>query len=123
MTLDDLTQEQVIPLLRSTEFPLAGRPLMAHGTHSASQMADLRIRARALALMHELIAHDWLDHDYIAQHTLGWEQLRDRALQWPPERAAEVCGIPVEQIRQLARAWGTAARHAHFRGAASPCVA
>jgi anaerobic selenocysteine-containing dehydrogenase len=63
--------------------------------------------ALALALMHELIASDWLDHDYIAQHTLGWEQLRERALQWPPERAAEVCGIPVEQIRQLARAWGT----------------
>ncbi len=63
--------------------------------------------ALALALMHELIAHDWLDHDYIAQHTLGWEQLRDRALQWPPERAAEVCGIPVEQIRQLARDYGT----------------
>ena len=63
--------------------------------------------ALALALMHELIAHDWLDHDYIAQHTLGWEQLRERALQWPPERAAEVCGIPVEQIRQLARDYGT----------------
>jgi len=61
----------------------------------------------ALALMHELIAHDWLDHDYIAQHTLGWEQLRERALQWPPERAAEVCGIPVEQIRQLAQDYGT----------------
>ncbi len=63
--------------------------------------------ALALALMHELIAHDWLDHDYIARHTLGWEQLRERALQWPPERAAEVCGIPVEQIRQLAKDYGT----------------
>lgn len=63
--------------------------------------------ALALALMHELIAHDWLDHDYIARHTLGWEGLRERALQWPPERAAEVCGIPVEQIRQLARDYGT----------------
>ena len=63
--------------------------------------------ALALALMHELIAHDWLDHDYIAQHTLGWELLRERALQWPPERAAEVCGIPAEQIRQLARDYGT----------------
>ncbi|MFN3376667.1 MAG: molybdopterin-dependent oxidoreductase [Burkholderiaceae bacterium] len=62
--------------------------------------------ALALALMHELIAHDWLDHDYIARHTLGWEALRARALQWPPERAAEVCGVPVEQIRQLAQAWG-----------------
>nr|WP_235505182.1 molybdopterin oxidoreductase family protein [Acidovorax sp. Leaf160] len=63
--------------------------------------------ALALALMHELIANDWLDHDYIARHTLGWEGLRARALQWPPERAAEVCGLPVEQIRRLARDYGT----------------
>ena len=63
--------------------------------------------ALALALMHELITQDWLDHDYIARHTLGWDQLRERALQWPPERAAEVCGVPVEQIRQLAKDYGT----------------
>ncbi len=63
--------------------------------------------ALALALMHELIVHDWLDHDYIEHHTLGWEGLRERALQWPPERAAEVCGIPVQQITDLARAYGT----------------
>ncbi|GAA6121403.1 molybdopterin oxidoreductase family protein [Acidovorax sp. FG27] len=63
--------------------------------------------ALALALMHELIANDWLDHDYIARHTLGWEGLRARALEWPPERAAEVCGLPVEQIRRLARDYGT----------------
>ena len=63
--------------------------------------------ALALALMHQLITHDWLDHDYIAQHTLGWEGLRERALQWPPERAAEVCGVPVQQIIDLARAYGT----------------
>lgn len=63
--------------------------------------------ALALALMHELIVHDWLDHDYIAQHTLGWEALRARALQWPPERAASVCGLSVEQIQSLARDYGT----------------
>ncbi|PTT35797.1 molybdopterin oxidoreductase [Acidovorax sp. HMWF018] len=63
--------------------------------------------ALALALMHELIANDWLDHDYIARHTLGWDPLRERARQWPPERAAKVCGIPVEQIRQLAQDYGT----------------
>ncbi|PZO12012.1 MAG: molybdopterin oxidoreductase [Burkholderiales bacterium] len=63
--------------------------------------------ALALSLMHQLITHDWLDHDYIAQHTLGWEGLRERALQWPPERAAEICGIPVQQITDLARAYGT----------------
>ncbi len=66
--------------------------------------------ALALALMHELITHDWLDHDYIARHTLGWQNpqagLRQRALQWPPERAAAVCGVPLEQIEALARDYG-----------------
>ena len=63
--------------------------------------------ALALAMMHELITHDWLDHDYIAQHTTGWPALRERALQWTPERAAQVCGIEAEVIRDLAQAWGT----------------
>ena len=63
--------------------------------------------ALALALMHELIVHDWLDHDYIAQHTVGWDQLKARALLWPPARAAEVCGVPVAQITALARDYGT----------------
>ncbi len=63
--------------------------------------------ALALAVMHELIVHGWLDQDYIDRYTLGWAGLRDRALQWPPERAADVCGVPVAQIRQLARDWGT----------------
>lgn len=63
--------------------------------------------ALALAVMHELIVQGWLDQDYIDRHTLGWDGLRERALQWPPERAAQVCGVPVEQIRRLARDWGT----------------
>ena len=62
--------------------------------------------ALALALMQQLIVHDWLDHDYIARHTLGWQALRERALEWPPERAAEICGIPVAQIESLARDYG-----------------
>jgi anaerobic selenocysteine-containing dehydrogenase len=72
--------------------------------------------ALALALMHELIHHDWLDHDYLAQHTLGWELMRTRALQWPPERAAAVCGITPEQIRALAQAYGAC------RGEAGPAA-
>ena len=62
--------------------------------------------ALALALMHELVTHDWLDHDYIARYTRGWPALRARALQWSPERAASVCGVPAEQIRSLARDYG-----------------
>jgi anaerobic selenocysteine-containing dehydrogenase len=65
--------------------------------------------ALALALMQQLITHDWLDHDYLAQYTVGWDLLRERALQWSPERAAAVCGITTEQIRALAKDYGTSA--------------
>ena len=62
--------------------------------------------ALALSMMHELIQNDWLDHDYLARYTLGWDGLRERALLWPPERAAKVCGITVTQIQSLARDYG-----------------
>ncbi len=65
--------------------------------------------ALALALMHELVVNDWLDHDYLTRYTLGWELLRQRALLWPPERAALVCGIVAGQIRALASDYGACA--------------
>jgi anaerobic selenocysteine-containing dehydrogenase len=49
--------------------------------------------ALALGLMHVLIRDDLLDHDYIARHTLGFDALRERALAYPPERVAAICGI------------------------------
>ena len=75
--------------------------------HEHIQLLPGTDAALALALMHELIVNDWLDHDYIAQHTLGWDALKTRAMEWPAERAAAVCGITVEQIRNLARDYGT----------------
>lgn len=65
--------------------------------------------ALALALMHELIVHDRLDHDYLERHVSGWPALRERALQWPAERAAAVCGITAAEIRGLAHDYGTIA--------------
>ncbi|NQW93833.1 MAG: molybdopterin oxidoreductase family protein [Polaromonas sp.] len=62
--------------------------------------------ALALAVMHELIENDWLDHDYIAEHTVGWAALKERALLWSPERAAAVCKASAEQIKSLARDYG-----------------
>lgn len=62
--------------------------------------------ALAFAIMRELIVNDWLDHDYIARHTLGWEGLCERAMAWTVERAAQVCGIDAAQIRSLAHDYG-----------------
>jgi anaerobic selenocysteine-containing dehydrogenase len=63
--------------------------------------------ALALALMHELITNSWLDEDYIVRHVDGYEALRERALAWPPEHAATVCGIDAQIIRDLAREYAT----------------
>lgn len=62
--------------------------------------------ALALALMHVLIAEDLLDHDYIAQYTLGFDQLRERVRDCSPEWAAALTGLEAEAIRALAREYG-----------------
>jgi anaerobic selenocysteine-containing dehydrogenase len=79
----------------------------AEKCHEHVQLRPGTDAALALAIMHELVVNDWLDHDYIARQTVGWEGLRERALRWSPERAAQVCGVPPEQIGSLARDWGT----------------
>jgi anaerobic selenocysteine-containing dehydrogenase len=63
--------------------------------------------ALALAMMHLLIAEGLLDRDYIARHTLGFDALAERVKQYTPQWAAGVCGLRVEEIVQLARAYGT----------------
>ena len=62
--------------------------------------------ALALAVMHELIVDDWLDHDYVDRHVDDWPALRERALAWTPERASLECGLPPAQIRDFARLYG-----------------
>ncbi|WP_051377932.1 molybdopterin-containing oxidoreductase family protein [Derxia gummosa] len=66
--------------------------------------------ALALGVMHVLIREGWLDHDYIARHTLGFEQLAPRAAEFPPERVAELCGITAQEVQTLAAVIGTRVR-------------
>ncbi|HEY8346628.1 MAG TPA: molybdopterin oxidoreductase family protein [Symbiobacteriaceae bacterium] len=80
--------------------------------HKTAREADWHISPRpgtdtalVLGIMHILIAEDLLDHEYIQKYTLGFDQLARRASQWPPERAAEVTGVPADAIRRLARLW------------------
>ena len=65
--------------------------------------------ALALALIHILIRDNWLDHDYINHYTLGFEALKQRAADFPPEKAAQICSLSVEQIEQLAAVIGQTA--------------
>lgn len=62
------------------------------------------------ALLHELIAQGYIDRDYIAAHTVGFDELAALVADWTPERAAAVCGLDVRDIRRAACLLGTTRR-------------
>jgi anaerobic selenocysteine-containing dehydrogenase len=62
------------------------------------------------ALLHELIANDWVDHEYVDAHVVGFDDLAKTVQEHPPERAAEVCDVPADDIRAAARLLGSAER-------------
>ncbi len=63
--------------------------------------------ALALGLMHVIISENLLDHDYVSRYTVGFEDLRARAQQYPPEKVAHWTGISADDIRKLAREYAT----------------
>ncbi len=59
--------------------------------------------ALALSMMHVIIGEELHDADYVARHTLGFEKLRERVKDYPPEKAAAICGLRKDEIVALAR--------------------
>ncbi|ASU37643.1 molybdopterin oxidoreductase [Herbaspirillum sp. meg3] len=86
------------------------RSLSADKCHQHIALLPGTDAALALGVMHVLINEGLLDADYIAQYTLGFDQLKQRVQEWPPQRVAEVCGISADEIIQLAREYGGAAQ-------------
>lgn len=62
--------------------------------------------ALALSIAHVLISENLIDHDYVQQHTLGFDELAARAAQYQPSHAAQICGITESEIVELARLYG-----------------
>jgi anaerobic selenocysteine-containing dehydrogenase len=54
------------------------------------------------AIQHELISNGHVDEAFVAAHTVGYEKLSTTVADWPPERAAEVCGVDAAAIREVA---------------------
>jgi anaerobic selenocysteine-containing dehydrogenase len=64
--------------------------------------------ALALGLMRILFREGWQDQDYLDRYCLGADQLRERAAEYPPERVADITGLEVATIEQLASEYGQA---------------
>ncbi|MGE3850640.1 MAG: molybdopterin oxidoreductase family protein [Planctomycetota bacterium] len=58
-------------------------------------------------VLHLMIRNDWLDHDFIKQHTVGFEAVSEEVAEWTPQRTATVTGIASRLIEQAAEMWGT----------------
>ncbi len=85
---------RVTPLARTCDLHLPVRP----GADSALLLGMLRV----------LIEEDLVDHDFIANHTSGWEDTRTAALALSLEDSSRISGVELDDIVKAARMWGNA---------------
>lgn len=62
--------------------------------------------ALALGMMHVIFARGFEDKDFLARHTLGETELRERVSEYTPERTATITGLPKEAVVSLAERYG-----------------
>ncbi len=62
------------------------------------------------AILHVLVVNEWFDRDYVELHAQGFDELTRTVLEWTPERAATVTGVPARSIEEAAEVVGTAPR-------------
>ena len=86
---------RVVPLARTADLFLPVRP----GSDSALFGA----------VLHQLIRHDWLDHEFIDDHTVDFDLAAAAVTDMTPAWAAGICGVPAGRIEEAAEIWGTAA--------------
>ncbi|RMF85853.1 MAG: formate dehydrogenase subunit alpha, partial [Nitrospinota bacterium] len=60
------------------------------------------------ALMHVIVQEGLVDEQFIAERTTGFAELRAVIERYPPERAAQLCGIDAQTLRAVARTIGRA---------------
>ena len=75
--------------------------------HELIQLRPGTDAALALAMMNVILSEGLEDRDYIESYTLGFDRMRKRAEEFPPERAAAICGVPESQIVSFAREYAT----------------
>jgi anaerobic selenocysteine-containing dehydrogenase len=63
----------------------------------------------ALGLMHLLVQHDLIDHDFLVTHVQGFEELKEKILpDFPPEKVSRLTGLSEETLESMAKSYGRA---------------
>jgi anaerobic selenocysteine-containing dehydrogenase len=108
------TNPHCIPLIQEAKRNGARVVLVDPRVTETARYADWHLRpypgtdaALALGLIHLIVESDLHDVGFLEQRTLGFEQLRARAAQYPVERVATITRLDPGEIRELARLYGT----------------
>ena len=62
------------------------------------------------AIIHELIARDLVDHEYVHAHTVGFDELHEMTARCTAGWASEICDVPAADICRAAELLGGARR-------------
>lgn len=85
-------------------------PRLTWIAHKADVWLQLRPgtdAALALAMLNVIIEEGLYDKEFVKKWTSGFEVLKERARQYPPERVAEITWVPKEKIIEAARLYAT----------------
>ncbi len=79
-----------------------------------AEIADIWLRIRpgtdtalALAWLNVIVNEGLYNKEFVAEWTVGFEKLKDRVQEYPPQRVAEITGVPAEKIAEAARIYAT----------------
>jgi anaerobic selenocysteine-containing dehydrogenase len=82
--------------------------------HPTAAEADLHLQlfpgsdaALAFAMLHVLVREDRIDRGFLAEHTIGWDELEPVIVRCSPDWAAPITGIPVGRIEEAATLYGS----------------
>lgn len=59
-------------------------------------------------LMNEIFRNGWANEEFMRANTENPDEIREWVEAYPVERASEICGVPVAQMKEIARLLGTA---------------
>ncbi|NKB87598.1 MAG: molybdopterin-dependent oxidoreductase [Acidobacteria bacterium] len=111
----------VLPHIREAQRRGAKLVVIDPRSHKLARSADLHLPIRpatdvalALALGNWVFEAGHADQDFLAEHAVQVEAYRERASGWTLERAADLAGLELEQVQQVAE-WYAAASPAVIR--------
>ncbi len=67
-----------------------------------------RDSALAHGILHVMIERGWIDETFIAEHTNGFDEVRELVKEYTPEHTEKLTGVPAKNIIAAAELWGTA---------------